>query len=77
MALLDPNAPPYVLPDGTEICNGTIPFYMTRPFNDTRYMPVVRDLSPDKVLHVLTYIAQLQAGVQLPPCSQSTPKERS
>lgn len=76
-ALLDPNAPPYVLPNGTQICNGTIPFYMTRPFNDTRYMPVVRDLSPDKVLHVLTYIAQLQAGVQLPPCSQSTPKERS
>jgi hypothetical protein len=30
-------------------------------------MPVTRDLSPDKVLHVLTYIADLQEVVQPTP----------
>jgi hypothetical protein len=61
------NAVPYVLPDGRKIEAGAIPYYMTRGFNDTRYMPVTRDLSPDKVLHVLNYIADLQAVVQPTP----------
>ncbi len=61
------NVVPYVLPDGRKIAAGAIPYYMTRGFNDTRYMPVTRDLSPDKVLHVLSYIADLQELVQPTP----------
>ena len=61
------NMKPYTLPDGRVIAAGAIPYYMTRPFTDTRYMPVTRDLSPDKQLHVLNYIADLQAVVQPTP----------
>jgi hypothetical protein len=62
-----PNMVPYVLPDGRQIAAGAIPYYMTRSFTDPRYMPVTRDLSPDKVLHVLTYCADLQELVQPTP----------
>jgi hypothetical protein len=58
---------PYVLPDGRKIAAGAIPYLMTRGFNDPRFMPVTRDLSPDKLLHILTYIADIQAGVQPTP----------
>ena len=61
------NVKPFKLPDGREISAGAIPYYMTRPFTDPRYMPVTRDLSPDKLLHVLNYIADLQAVVQPTP----------
>ena len=68
------NVVPYVLPDGRKIAARAIPYLMTRGFNDPRFMPVTRDLSPDKVLHILTYIADIQAGVQPtpPPPGSST-----
>jgi hypothetical protein len=61
------NVVPYTLPDGRQISAGAIPYLMTRDFDDPRFMPVTRDLSPDKILHVLTYIADIQAGVQPTP----------
>ena len=61
------NVTPVKLPDGRQIVAGAIPYYMTRAFTDPRYMPVTRDLSPDKLLHVLNYIADLQAVVQPTP----------
>jgi hypothetical protein len=61
------NVVPYVLPDGRKIAAGAIPYLMTREFNDPRFMPVTRDLSPDKLLHILTYIADIQAGVEPTP----------
>ncbi len=52
-------APPYV--NGhLEISAGAIPYYMTRPFEDPRFMPVTRDLSPAKMLTYLHFMKKLQ-----------------
>ena len=51
---------------------GAIPFLMTLDVNDPRYMPLTRDLSPNKVETVLNWIQQNQPPQ--PPngyCSQS------
>ncbi len=54
-----PDTPPYDL-NGYLISSGAIPFYMTREVNDPRYMPLSRDLSPNKLTTVLYYIKQIQ-----------------
>lgn len=72
-----PNFVPYKLPDGRTISAGAIPYLMTRSVDDTRFMPVSRDLSPDKILHVLNYVADLQAPIlptpPPPPSSGAAP----
>ena len=62
-----PNAVPYTLPNGSQIAAGSIPYLLTRDFNDPRFMPVTRDLSQDKLLCVLYYIAWIQTVVQPTP----------
>ena len=52
------------IPGHPEIQNGTIPYYMTLPFEHPQYMPVSRDLSPNKVKTVLNYISAEQKIVQ-------------
>ncbi len=53
------NAPPYV--NGQlEIAAGGIPFYLTRDVDDPRYMPISRDLSPNKLLTILYFVKKLQ-----------------
>ena len=66
-----PNAVPYTLPNGSKIAAGSIPYLLTRDFNDPRFMPVTRDLSQDKLLCVLYYIAWLQTVVQPTPTPPS------
>jgi hypothetical protein len=50
----------YGTPDGFKILDridgGAIPFFLACDINDPRYMPVTRDLSPNKVLSILYYI---------------------
>jgi hypothetical protein len=60
------DAEPYILPDKRKISAGAIPYYLTRAFNDARYMPVTRDMSESKFLCVMYYIAWLQTAVQPP-----------
>jgi hypothetical protein len=50
----------YGVPAKDGFAAGTIPFYMTRDFDDPRYMPVTRDLSPARVETVLNYMRRLQ-----------------
>ncbi|WP_296700658.1 hypothetical protein [Algoriphagus sp.] len=52
------NTPPYPL----GINSGAIGFFLSRDFNDTRYMPVTRDMSPEKTMTVLHFIKNLQDG---------------
>jgi hypothetical protein len=54
------------------IDSGAIGFFMTRDFNDTRYMPVTRDMSPEKTMTVLHYIKNLQSGVATGPNPQES-----
>lgn len=51
---------------------GAIGFFMTRDFNDTRYMPVTRDMSPEKSMTVLHFIKNLQDGTATGPNTQSS-----
>lgn len=51
-------APP--LPNG--IKKGAIPFFLSRDVTDPRYMPVTRDLSPEKRDTVLNFIKNMQSG---------------
>jgi hypothetical protein len=53
------------------IASGAIGFFMTRDFNDTRYMPVTRDMSPEKQLTILHYIKNIQSSPA--PESNSNP----
>jgi hypothetical protein len=56
----------YTLPNGKTISSGAVPFYLTRPLNDPRRMPITRDLSPNKVLTVLYFIYNLIQKMQQP-----------
>jgi hypothetical protein len=40
--------------------SGAIPFYLTRAFDDPRYMPVTRDLSPKRIARILEYARLVQ-----------------
>jgi len=43
------------------IVAGAIPYYLSLDFNDPRYMPISRDLSPAKVSTIMHFIKNLQA----------------
>jgi len=45
---------------------GAIPFYLTRDFNDPRFMPITRDLSPNKIKTILHFVKILQSKVTPP-----------
>jgi hypothetical protein len=68
-----PNAVHYKLPNGATIAAGAIPYLLTRDFNSTRYMPISRDLSNDKRLYLLYYVAWLQSVVKPTPPPPDTP----
>ena len=44
------------------IVAGAIPYYMSVEFNDPRFMPITRDLSPAKILTIMHYVKNLQAN---------------
>lgn len=48
------------------ITAGAIAYYMSRPIEDPRFMPITRDLSPEKILTIMYYIKNLQQS-QLSP----------
>jgi hypothetical protein len=54
---------PFTLPDGKQIQRGAIPFMMTLPQSDPRFMPVSRDLAPNRLLTILYYCYNLQQRV--------------
>ncbi len=60
------NAPPYKQ-NGLNIWCGAIPYYLTRDFNNSLYMPITRDLSPNKLTTVLYFVQNLQSTASLPP----------
>lgn len=60
-----PNRKPVILPNGQVIARGAIPQFLTLDINDSLYMPISRDLSPNKVLTILYYSYNLQQ--QFPP----------
>ncbi len=70
---------PFTFPDGKKMARGAIPFYMTRPVTDPRYMPISRDLSPNKKLTVLYLLYNLQQQIPVippkPPASGPSPTE--
>ena len=51
---------PGVPPGPLGIKAGTLPFYLSRDFEDPRYMPVTRDLSPNKIMTILHFIKNFQ-----------------
>jgi hypothetical protein len=55
-----PPPPPYVLPNGKQISSGAICWFMTRGINDPSFMPIMRDLSPNKLVTVLYYCYNVQ-----------------
>ena len=61
------------IPGHPEIQNGTIPFYISLPIEDPRYMPVTRDLSPNKIKTMLNYISIEQKKHENKP-GQDEPK---
>ena len=62
-----PGPSQYTLPSGGVIASGTIPYYMTRTIDDPRLMPIMRDLSPNRLLTVLYYCYNLQQETQPTP----------
>ena len=70
-----PTFTPYIRPDGRKIGAGAIPYVMTRAFEDPRFMPVSRDLSQDRLLMILNYIADIQKNVKPTPPPPHTPTE--
>ncbi len=57
------NAPPYQQ-NGINLSAGAIPYFLTRDFNHSLYMPISRDLSPNKLATVLYYVMNLQNSGQ-------------
>lgn len=43
------------------ITAGAIPYYMSLPFNDPRFMPVTRDLSDNRITTIMYFVKQLQS----------------
>lgn len=66
-----PGPTKYVMPNGGSITAGAIPYYMTRGYQDPRFMPIMRDLSPNKLLTVLYYCYNVQQGLVPPPTTTS------
>jgi hypothetical protein len=60
----------YNEPEGYEVDGlsaGAIPYMMTRDFDDPRFMPITRDLSPNRIKTILNWIKDVQSGVEHPP----------
>ena len=57
--------PPTYNVDG--ISKGAIPFMMTRDLNDPRFMPITRDLSPNRIKTILNWVRNAQKGIQPTP----------
>ncbi len=55
-----PTRKPVTLPNGSVIARGAIPQFVTLDINDPLYMPISRDLSPNKVLTLLYFAYKLQ-----------------
>ncbi|WP_339875511.1 hypothetical protein [uncultured Algoriphagus sp.] len=51
------------------IDRGAIPFFMSRDVTDPRYMPVTRDMSPERTMTVLYFIKNMQDTPITPPTS--------
>jgi hypothetical protein len=62
-----PGPTQFTLPNGGVITAGSIPYFMTRDLQDPRLMPIMRDLSPNKLLTVLYYCYNVQQGLVPPP----------
>ncbi|TVQ39165.1 MAG: hypothetical protein EA356_02065 [Geminicoccaceae bacterium] len=54
---------PYQIAGFPQIQSGAIPFYLSLPITDPRYMPVTRDLSPSKVQTIFHYILREQQAI--------------
>ncbi|MEB2783516.1 hypothetical protein [Algoriphagus persicinus] len=65
--------PPFGLyqapPGPLGIDKGAIPFFMSREVTDPRYMPVTRDMSPERTMTVLYYVKNMQDNSNTPPTS--------
>jgi hypothetical protein len=57
--------PPTYNIDG--ISAGAIPFMMTRDFTDPRFMPITRDLSPNRIKTILNWVRNVQKGIEPTP----------
>ncbi|MGC2637326.1 MAG: hypothetical protein WA294_09095 [Acidobacteriaceae bacterium] len=56
------------LPNGGVIKQGAIPYYMSLDIDDPRFMPIMRNLSPNKLLTYLYYAYNVQQGlIPTPP----------
>jgi hypothetical protein len=66
-----PGPTQFTLPNGGVITAGSIPYFMTRGFEDPRFMPIMRNLSPNKLLTVLCYCYNVQQGLVPPPTTTS------
>jgi hypothetical protein len=62
-----PGPPSYTLPNGGVIQAGAIPYYLTRDIVDPRFMPIMRNLSPNKLLTILYFAYNVQQGLVPPP----------
>ncbi len=54
----------YEIPGHPEIQDGAIPFYLSLPIEDPRYMPLTRDLSPPKIETIMNFISNEQAKIK-------------
>jgi hypothetical protein len=57
--------PPTYEVDG--ISAGAIPFMLTRDFTDPRFMPITRDLSPNRIKTILNWVKNVQQGIEPTP----------
>jgi hypothetical protein len=55
------------LPNNGVIQAGSIPYYLSLDINDPRFMPIMRNLSPNKLLTILYYAYNVQQGLVPPP----------
>lgn len=70
-----PGPASYPLSSTVSISKGSIPYYLTRDINDPRFMPIMRNLSPNKLLTVLWYAYNLQHRPSVPPARKSIRKQ--
>jgi hypothetical protein len=65
--------PPWVVYHESEeydvdgIKHGAIPYMMTRDFEDPRFMPITRDLSPNRIQTILNWVKNVQKGIKPTP----------
>ena len=62
-----PGPSSYTLPNGGVLQAGAIPYYLTRDVADPRFMPIMRNLSPNKLITILYFAYNVQQGLVPPP----------